>query len=352
MTSRASTSWKIQGIFRTALSNQVLATGFFLLTFLSPIKTLAASFSGLYIFGDSLSDTGNFYNLTQQLNTINPQIPIIPPSPPYSNGRFSNGPLWVENLATQLGLTFDPRTNFALGGATTGSTNTILPGIPGLNLPGLQQQIETFTGATETADANGLYIVWAGANDYLGGGQTNPAVPVGNLATAIAALAGVGAKNILVANLPNLGTLPLTRDNPQAGGLNALTAAHNIGLAQTLAGLKQQLNASVNLIPLDINLLFNQTTNNPQQFGFKNVKMACLTANGVCANPDEFLFWDTLHSTAAGHREIARFAYSVLNPKTPQEKPPQSVPEPSGVAGVLAFGVLGTILLRRRRAIG
>jgi len=59
-------------------------------------------------------------------------------------------------------------------------------------LPGLQQQINGLQPNT-SADPNALYIVWAGANDYLNAGIGDP-VPVNNLSTAVSSLADYGAK--------------------------------------------------------------------------------------------------------------------------------------------------------------
>src|SRR4051794_25936876 len=78
----------------------------------------AGQFTQIVAFGDSLTDTGNLYAVTQ----TSPSGPF-PPSP-YYEGRFSNGPVWVEWLALQLGVPA-PRpfvtggTNYAFGGAET-----------------------------------------------------------------------------------------------------------------------------------------------------------------------------------------------------------------------------------------
>ena len=53
-----------------------------------------AGFSAEYVFGDSLSDVGNLYLATGGGAG----------SPPYANGQFSNGPVWVQDLATKFGL--------------------------------------------------------------------------------------------------------------------------------------------------------------------------------------------------------------------------------------------------------
>lgn len=54
------------------MKQQILTTGFVIFSFLLPLKATAASFSQLYVFGNSLSDTGNSFNATG-----------IPPTPPY-----------------------------------------------------------------------------------------------------------------------------------------------------------------------------------------------------------------------------------------------------------------------------
>src|SRR5438045_2065282 len=59
----------------------------------------AGPFNNLVVFGDSLSDVGN----------IAQALFINTPGPYYWNGRFSNGPVYAESLATGLGFT--PRYN-------------------------------------------------------------------------------------------------------------------------------------------------------------------------------------------------------------------------------------------------
>ncbi|MBF2028096.1 MAG: SGNH/GDSL hydrolase family protein [Oscillatoriales cyanobacterium C42_A2020_001] len=312
---------------------------------LTPSTAEAFQLTGLYVFSDSLSDVGNFYAFT------NNQLP--PPQLGYFNGRFSNGPVWVDYLAPRLGLTSDIRTNFSFPGLTTGTTNTTIPNV----LPGLQQQIPRFTQATPQADPNALYILWAGANDYLGGQQTNPAIPVANLANAIQSLAGVGAKNFLVANLPDLGQVPLVRDRGAAvsQGATALTNGHNALLAQTLATLGNQLAPiGVNLIPLDVNTVFSQAIANPAQFGLTNTSDPCLFPSPllfsntggrpdpitVCPNPNQYLFWDSLHPSTTAHRLVGEAAFQTLSAS--------AVPEPPATAGMIVFGAFMTSLVVRK----
>ncbi len=332
------------------MPKQTFAAGFFLFYFMLPLKTMAASFTSMYVFGDSLSDTGNVSNVTGGL---------VPQNPPYFNGRFSNGPNWIDYLGQNLGLNPVPVTtlpflspsqgiNFAFGGATTGNTNTIP--IPGL--PGLEQEINTFKGLVPIADANGLYVVYAGANDYLGGGETNPANPVSNLSQAITSLFNIGARNFLIPNLPDLGNTPVGLSLGTAGsnGLNLLTAGHNFGLSNALDGLNKSL-SGINIIPVDVNSLLKDAING--KLGFTNVTDSCLTNFdiqnppdfdfNICDNPDKYLFWDNLHPTTAANRLVADVALKAI------EDNHKSVPEPSENWGIFAVAALGAGSMLKRK---
>jgi hypothetical protein len=76
------------------------------------------NFSKIYAFGDSLSDPGNIYNATSFVQwfdgLLGLEIPVLPPSPPYFEGRYSNGPNWVDYLAEDLGITVTPSTELSI----------------------------------------------------------------------------------------------------------------------------------------------------------------------------------------------------------------------------------------------
>ncbi|MHC0064923.1 SGNH/GDSL hydrolase family protein [Nostoc sp. UIC 10890] len=324
------------------MKKTILTTGFFLLSFMFPLKILAAqNYEDIYVFGDSFSDTGNAFNATNK---------TFPPSSTYFNGRFSNGSVWVEYLAQDLGLTFNPHTNFAFGGATTGVNNISVPGFTGL-----QQQITSFTAENPSAHPNALYIVWVGANDYFsyfGGGVPNPNQTVANISAAVTSLAAIGAQDIMVVNLPDLGKFPVADFNSQIPSLfSTLSNAHNSGLNATINFLNQQLDPDIDIISFNVNDLFSRIIAEPRKFGLKNATNYCiqdlsvvplnLPTQPVACNPDEFLFWDPVHPTAAAHRLIGESAFSVLKPV--------SVPEPSNVLGVLAFSAFGAVSVLQRR---
>ncbi|MBO0350723.1 SGNH/GDSL hydrolase family protein [Phormidium pseudopriestleyi FRX01] len=251
-------------------------------------------FDELYVFGDSLSDDGNLFALTQGL---------FPPEPLYTNGRFSNGPIWAELLPSRLGLDVNPQTNIAFGGATSSDVNSLNLENPLLpTLPGLQTQIESFIAETPFSNPNGLYTIWAGANDYLNAGITDVTIPVNNLVNAVTQLADDGARNFMVMNLPDLGNTPGVRNRgPQAQQfLSQLTNVHNTALATAIANLDQ--NPNINIILVDVNGLLNDAIANPSQYGFTNVTDPAQQSPG--SDPNTFLFWDDVHPTTTSHQLI------------------------------------------------
>ncbi|NJK53587.1 MAG: SGNH/GDSL hydrolase family protein [Leptolyngbyaceae cyanobacterium SU_3_3] len=251
-----------------------------------------------------------------------------------------------------MGKSVTTENNFAVGGARTGTDNELNPLFSplGVTLPGLQQQIDSFKAKNSKADGDALYILWAGANDYLNEqlnladpvvAQTTINTAVSNLGNAITHLAKIGAKNFLIPNLADLGKLPQTNKNPiVAGGLGLITQSHNDALSQLLKSLPLlNPDSGLNLMSLDVFSLVNQAIADPNS-GFTNTTDACLNVplpffTGNCSNPDQYLFWDNLHPTAREHQKISDLAYSVLHSKVP---PGKSVPEGSAALGVLVVG--------------
>nr|WP_199330911.1 SGNH/GDSL hydrolase family protein [Calothrix sp. FACHB-1219] len=250
----------------------------------------------IYVFGDSLSDTGNIFKATNG---------VYPPSPPYFQGRYSNGPVWVEHLGNKLGLNPSKNINFALGGATTinGTANGI---------PGALSQVNSYTKSQPKINPNALYILWAGANDYLyGTTSTNGAIA--NLSNALDSLLTAGAKTVLVANLPDLGKIPATYNTAKANSLSAVTNQHNLELSKSINALQQKFGPNKNIIQFDTNRLYRDAITQPAQFGFTNVTASCLSNVNSCNNPDQFLFWDAIHPTTAAHRILADAALKAIS---------------------------------------
>ncbi len=254
-------------------------------------------FSQFVVFGDSLSDTGNLPALG------------VPVGPPNFNGRFSNGPVWLEYLPALYG---SPASSFALGGARSGRVQP---------LNDLQIQLDRFLAGGRQLSPTALYTVWIGGNDYLNL-TGDPLVGVGttvtNISTAATRLLQAGARNVMILNLPNLGDIPGSR----AGGPvavaqgNQITQLHNSALQGAVATLRERTGA--NIILVDINAATNAVFANPSLFGFSNLTTPCFvgtTPTGACATQaaaDASLYFDPIHPTTAGHRLVAQFVNGTL----------------------------------------
>lgn len=354
------------------VKKQVLATGVVLFSLLLPLEATAAEFNRIYIFSDSLSDQGNVFNVTRSANQLEPSLPIIPASPPYFNGRYSNGPIWAEYLADSLGIVLTPSTNlavgapititpngefgvnyffngatttqsvnFAFGGATTGLGNAGNP-----RLPGILREIQAYTDdlklADQSGDPNALYIVWGAGSNDVAAGVLDPNIPAQNVSQGLTALYAGGARNFLVVNAPDLGKTPraLDLDPRAADSLSQFSTGYNSNLTTYLNGLSQTLEG-VNIFSYDVDSLFQQAFADPAAFGLINVTEPCLTANSICSNPDEYLFWDEIHPTTAAHALTAKFAALEL-----QAEP---IPEPSSGVGVLVLGGLSAVAVLKRK---
>ncbi|ARV60306.1 GDSL family lipase [Nostocales cyanobacterium HT-58-2] len=339
------------------MKKEIVTAGFLLLSLTLPLKASAAIFSQFNVFGDSLSDTGNVFNLTGGLRN---STQAIPPSPPYFNGRFSNNKVWVDfvgeelgltptpitNLAVQLTTTLPNGTNYAFGGSNSGEDNAFVPGIPGV-LAQVRSYTQPFLTSNQKVDPNGLYAIWGGANDYLFSQKTDVNQIVKNLSDSVELLAQAGAKNILVFNLPDLGKAPLVFGSENSSILTTLTNIHNAELATSVDQLSNKI-PGVNIIPVDINSLVTRVLTNPREFGFKDVTNPCVVGNtiqgkieSVCDNPNDFLFFDTVHPTSPTHRLVANTVLAAIKPK--------SVPESSSALGLLALGALGGAAMLKRR---
>lgn len=275
---------------RHACLIRALAVGLTSLALSAPAQ---AGFSQVVAFGDSLSDTGNVYSFS---------FGLFPPTPPYYAQRFSNGPVAVDYLADALGGL--QVTSHAWGGATTGTGNRIsdVYGYPGL--PGLRQQIDAYA-AGGAADAAALYLVWAGSNDLFNwlddSGGLGPdqfiAIMVDNLGYAVDTLEGLGARHILVPNLPDIG---------------GLGAEFDLALDSALAAREALPGFDARLYGFDVLARSNAILGDPLAYGFTDLATPCVTFDAflvpsVCsADPavqNTHLMWDGFsHPTTPWHR--------------------------------------------------
>lgn len=332
---------------------------------LCSMTTPVLAYDQLYVFGDSLSDTGN-------------------------NGRFTYDSnkhlLYDEVLAQRIGAALvasdDGGNNYAAGGGVA---------VPALNpADNTQDQVQSYLGQVNgRADGDGLYIHWIGGND-LAAAALNPTTAPGvayNSAAAAAAqvhsLLNAGAGTVIVPTVPNIGSTPqlmeliiqqaltpvqnaavqaayatlnslATPDNASRTEAihQALTAAAAQGSAipQVQQAIAAQLIAAYdslsaqaaqltdfynqsedhllaqgggNIVRVDVNKLFGEAIANPAQFGFTNTAgMACPpgVSSAVCRSTmpgfdssQAYLFADHFHPSPQAHLLIADYIQAVLD---------------------------------------
>jgi outer membrane lipase/esterase len=274
----------------------------------------AQTYGRLVVFGDSLSDNGNLYAASGNTQ---------PTSPPYFQGRFSNGPVFTELLGFTAGRSAAgaPRTgsiNYAYGGARTDSQ-----AFP----PGMRNQLLQYTGGGGTFGATDLVSILGGANNIfqavpaaaVSGNPTGFIQPVALAAAAdinfiVNSVATAGAGTILVGNLPNLAITPQFNQGPNAAAAPLADFAGTQFNGALLTGLMTTAAArpGTNIILMDLYKIGTTLAANPGAFGLTNARDACFNGVTVCASPGTYLYWDNVHPTAAGHQLLARLANDYL----------------------------------------
>ncbi len=272
----------------------ILAASVAIVLMTMPSLASASSFSAVIVYGDSLSDNGNLY-----------AVAAYPPSPPYYEGRFSNGPVAVEQLASAFGV---PLYDFAYGGATTGIGNYVDGGTQTTlgthGLPGMQLELAGSAPIlTPPLTSTALFVVWGGANDFLVNGSISTAVS--NIDSIVATLQSDGAQHILVPGMPDLG---LTPDYYGDAGATGYAAQFNAMLLATLPS---------GATYFDTFDLLREINSDPAAYGLTDVTDPCFNGTTVCSNPNQYLFWDGFHPTTAADAILAQeFADAVPEPST------------------------------------
>ena len=350
-----------------------------------PSQAKLRSLSKLAVIGDSYSDAGNSGLLTK--STVPPGFPF----PSYANGRFTNGPVAVEQLWSLFNPSQPPLqpslapggTNFAVGGATSGRNSYFqVAGAMPDSLRSLyastsaysqlSQLLSTFTPGSFDPSST-LFVFWMGPNDGLYwlntpqspttgltpgtivGGLPAPATATEmlensmyNIGAGVQALIGIGAQHLLVPNLMDFSKAPgFSGDPAQAAAVQALSLNFNQGLDQTLNKLRA-LNPGVDIMSFDTYALFEEIFANPTSYGFTNSSQACTSIDnsmvfptGCSPTADGWLFWDGVHVTSAAHGILASNLYQTV----------YAAPGPLPVAGSLvALGWARRLRQRQRRA--
>ena len=274
-------------------------------------NSLFPSRSNLIAFGDSLSDMGNGKN----------SILNVPDVPPYWQGRFSNGKVWLEyasdayGVTTTIGSGTAAGDNRAFGGSQTGQ------GFSYLLLPNVGTQITNYLGNVQANIPQSTVVsLWSGGNDFLYG-TANADTIATNMESHIRQLEGAGATEFIIPNLPPLEKTPeiMSRSQNQQNTIAAEVVSYNQKLSTLATDLRAELGITIHFI--DAWSIFNDILLNNEALGITNTQDAacsggvsllplpiCSSGDTVVSNVDEYLFFDKAHPTRVMHQFIGRYA--------------------------------------------
>ncbi|XVE72266.1 hypothetical protein DITRI_Ditri11bG0025800 [Diplodiscus trichospermus] len=344
------------------MNNNLFLTTIFLFTFLQLFLCIHSKplVPALYVFGDSLFDSGN--------NNLLPTV-VKANYPPYGynffqqfTGRFTNGRTLPDFIAEFLGLPYPPPylsidgASITLSGLNYASSSCgILPetGSQFGKCLSLGEQIDLFQWTIESKLPNhfksseelykylakSIFILTAGSNDYIQNyseqklsnksqeydPQSFAQLLIDAFSKHFERLYKLGARKIIVLEIAPLGCIPhYTRKYELVGKCheetNQIVSYFNNKLHAMLTNLTSSLQGST-FILARINSLGHDSIINPSSYGFTDTSNPCCTSwgNGTsacipwlspCPNPNQHFFWDGYHITETANSVAASLCFN------------------------------------------
>ncbi|XP_038903481.1 GDSL esterase/lipase 1-like [Benincasa hispida] len=317
----------------------------------------------LFVFGDSIIDTGN----NNYINTIPTAQSNYPPFGQtffkYPSGRWSDGRVVPDFFAeyANLPLVFPylypgnkryiDGINFASGGA--GALDEVNRGFGVISL---KTQAKSFNkverilrkqlGKTQAKMllSRGVYLITIGTNDYRTFASDSKLfdsysveeyvdLVIENLTSVIKDIHKKGGRKFVAMNLWSYNHVPAVLEAVASQGkyarleqLNQLVELHNKQLYKALQKLATKLEG-FRYSYVDSYKVFEEITSNPAKYGFKEVKDACCGSGKykgiqscggmgdvkeyeLCGNPKEHLFFDSNHGSDRAYQILAEMAWN------------------------------------------
>ncbi|XP_014503775.1 GDSL esterase/lipase EXL3 [Vigna radiata var. radiata] len=310
------------------------------------------SVPAVFVFGDSVVDTGNNNNRTTSFARSN--------FPPYgrdfeggvATGRFSNGKVPSDLIVEELGIKellpayLKPNLEasdlvtgvcFASGGSGYDPLTSIIEGSMSLSgqLDLFKEYIVKLKGLVgdERAKfilANSLFLVEAGSSDISNTYRTRSLLYdlpsysdllLNSASTFLTELNELGARRIAVFSAPPIGCLPFQRT--VGGGIqkncaprpNNLAQLFNTKLSNLLRSLNRNFpssrNVFVNVYDPLLDIILNY-----KKYGYKvgdtgccgtgriEVAILCNSLDSTCPNVEDYVFWDSFHPTESAYKRL------------------------------------------------
>ncbi|MET3722420.1 SGNH/GDSL hydrolase family protein [Sphingomonas trueperi] len=316
---------------------------------LAPVAAHAGpSYSGLYVFGDSLVDSGNAYLATSGA--------VASPDDGYFGGRFSNGFNFADYLS--LAITGHAATPVYAGGLNMAVGGATAQYVRGERSPSFLGQVGLYQSRVAAPiDSNALVLLTFGGNDVrdtiLTGGPVSFLSALSDFDDAVTALYQLGARHFAIVGSPDIGLLPASV--ALAGGvpdrldeLSARSRQISNGLRSVADGLNSVSGVTADFF--DLYAVEHDLLDSPASFGLPgtlNTTTPCQIIGGgpaQTANCSNSLYFDAIHPTTQVHRAIADALVQQLGIS--------AVPEgQTWVLLIVGVAAVGGALRRRRASI-
>ncbi len=309
---------------------KILIATFSLLLSTQPAQSMLPLFNHYVIFGDSLTDVGNYSTTSNNCVYFNAPITNHPDSgSQYTNSTWANAGDFKNILASN-----DGGNNYAVAGYSSAQILTSV------------KNYKTF----HHAEPDTLYIIWAGTNDVLSAisaqwsdEAVNQAVVDGtnNVMLSVTHLYDIGARNFLIIGLMDLSQTPIST-YPHMDQTNILGVFENTESKSRLQNMCLEWNKMLfdksATTPKQLKLFKNQhaeshiyiwnpmplladMVNNPATYGYpkrlefntphsgmsdmpyatSQITYCGNTANHADQNPDHYIFYNFIHPTPSAY---------------------------------------------------
>ncbi|WCJ28926.1 GDSL lipase [Euphorbia peplus] len=317
----------------------------------------------LFLFGDSLFDTGNT-NYLKNANKAN-FFPYGESFFKVPTGRFSDGRIIPDFIAEYLKLpgyiqpylqpgnyNYTNGVDFATGGAgalveTNKGTTIDLKSQVGY-FKKVRMQLRRRLGA-KSADkllSEAIFLFSMGINDYVQQSKRNSScfdahvckkeyvkMVASNVSAVLQEIHNNGGRKFAVSNVAPMGCMPGARAKNNGECLNQFSSVakmHNIQLEFLLKSLRVELQGFQYLY-FNLHDSLTQRIHHPSSYGFKEVKAACCGSGRyrglgncggkekgregkyeLCEDPTKYLFFDG-HPTQKADKQLAQVLWSGKN---------------------------------------
>ncbi|KAL3518002.1 hypothetical protein ACH5RR_020591 [Cinchona calisaya] len=331
-------------------------------------KAFPHKFPAILIFGDSTVDPGNNnYISTPFKGNHKPYGNDFPGKIP--TGRFSNGKLVPDFLASIFGLKetippflqpnisdneFISGVSFASAGSGFDELTTAVSGVISMSrqieyLKEYTEQLIRIVGEKEAQRilAAALVVISAGTNDFIFNFYDIPTRRLqfsvseyqdflqNKLQDFVKELHHLGCRKIVVTGLPPIGCLPIQLTAKLSilrrcvDKENLDSQSYNEKLEKLLPKLQETL-PGTKILYVDTYSHLMDMIKNPQKYGFGETTRGCcgtgileagpLCNEGtpVCANPSQYIFWDSIHPGELTYRYFSEQLVKEVLPKLSQ----------------------------------